>query len=82
MTPTYQFRDMKPGETLICARLDAGDMVIVNRMAYHFRKPERGETFVFDTRGINTNVPCHAGPKQRQPLHQTPLRFARRHGGN
>ncbi|MBR7110135.1 MAG: signal peptidase I [Akkermansia sp.] len=68
MTPTYQFRDMKPGETLICARLDAGDMVIVNRMAYHFRKPERGETFVFDTRGINTNVP-QAMPDQSNASH-------------
>ncbi len=68
MTPTYQFRDMKPGETLICARLDAGDMVIVNRMAYHFRKPERGETFVFDTRGINNNVP-QAMPDQSNASH-------------
>ncbi len=42
------------GEPIIRARADAGDMIIVNRMAYHFRKPERGETFVFDTRGINT----------------------------
>lgn len=49
-------RMLQPGETLICARLDAGDMVVVNRMAYHFRKPERGETFVFDTRGINTKL--------------------------
>jgi signal peptidase I len=35
--------------------MNAGDMVIVNRMAYHFRKPERGETFVFDTRDIPTD---------------------------
>lgn len=45
----------KAGETIIRARVDAGDMVIVNRMAYHFRRPKRGETFVFDTRGINTS---------------------------
>lgn len=44
-----------PGDTIIRARIDAGDMVLVNRMAYHFRKPKRGETFVFDTRGINTS---------------------------
>lgn len=44
----------QPGETIMQARIDAGDMVVVNRMAYHFRRPERGETFVFDTRGINT----------------------------
>ena len=68
ITGNHQFRDMKPGETLICARLDAGDMVVVNRMAYHFRKPERGETFVFDTRGINTNVP-QAMPDQSNASH-------------
>lgn len=50
-------RTLMPGETLIRARMDAGDMVVVNRMAYHFRRPERGETFVFDTRGINTDIP-------------------------
>ena len=46
----------RPGDTIIRARVDAGDMILVNRMAYHFRKPERGETFVFDTRGINTSM--------------------------
>ncbi|MBE6419398.1 MAG: signal peptidase I [Akkermansiaceae bacterium] len=61
-------RSLRPGETLICARLDAGDMVVVNRMAYHFRKPELGETFVFDTRGINTNTP-QAMPDQSNASH-------------
>ncbi len=61
-------RVLNPGETLICARLDAGDMVIVNRMAYHFRKPERGETFVFDTRGINTQL-SHDIPDQSDASH-------------
>ena len=45
----------KAGETIMRARVDAGDMVLVNRVAYHFRRPRRGETFVFDTRGINTS---------------------------
>lgn len=45
----------RPGETIIRARVDAGDMILVNRVAYHFRQPKRGETFVFDTRGINTS---------------------------
>ena len=48
------FVPYEPGETIMRARIDAGDMVLVNRMAYHFRAPKRGETFVFDTRGINT----------------------------
>lgn len=50
-----QFAPYRAGETIMKARVDAGDMVIVNRMAYHFRLPKRGETFVFDTRGINTS---------------------------
>lgn len=49
------FTPYRAGETIMKARVDAGDMVIVNRMAYHFRSPQRGETFVFDTRGINTS---------------------------
>lgn len=48
------------GDTIIRARVDAGDLVLVNRMAYHFRKPERGETFVFDTRGIK-GIAEHSG---------------------
>lgn len=50
------FVPYRAGETIMRARVDAGDMVLVNRMAYHFRRPRRGETFVFDTRGINTNL--------------------------
>lgn len=46
----------RAGETIIRARVDAGDMILVNRVAYHFRQPRRGETFVFDTRGINTSM--------------------------
>lgn len=45
----------RSGETIIRARVDAGDMVLVNRVAYHFRHLRRGETFVFDTRSINTD---------------------------
>ncbi len=52
--PAYGF--WEKGETVMRGRADAGDMVIVNRMAYHFRRPERGETFVFDTRGIRTKA--------------------------
>ena len=49
------FVPYEAGETIMRARVDAGDMVLVNRMSYHFRRPRRGETFVFDTRGINTS---------------------------
>lgn len=32
--------------------IDSGDLVLVDKFSYHFRKPKRGEVFVFDTRGI------------------------------
>ncbi len=50
------FGSFRRGETVMRGRADAGDMVIVNRVAYHFRQPKRGETFVFDTRGIRTKA--------------------------
>ncbi len=50
------YATFRRGETIMRGRADAGDMVVVNRMAYHFRQPERGETFVFDTRGIRTKA--------------------------
>ncbi len=53
---TKSIASFRAGESIIRARADAGDMVIVNRMAYHFRRPELGETFVFDTRGIRTDA--------------------------
>lgn len=41
------------GGTLIArGRIDTGDQVLVNKMAYHFRRPDRGEVFVFSTAGI------------------------------
>lgn len=46
-TPSFE-----PGETIIQANCNAGDLIIVNKIAYNFRKPDRGEVFVFDTVGI------------------------------
>ena len=37
--------------------IDTGDQVLVNKMAYHFRRPDRGEVFVFSTAGIKGIVP-------------------------
>ncbi len=48
------FGSFRKGEIVMRGRADAGDMVLVNRITYHFRHPKRGETFVFDTRGIRT----------------------------
>lgn len=42
-----------PAGTVMCeGYIDSGDLVLVNKFSYHFRKPKRGEVFVFDTIGI------------------------------
>ena len=42
-----------PKGTVICeGTIDSGDLVLVDKFSYHFRKPKRGEVFVFDTLGI------------------------------
>ncbi|MES2440723.1 MAG: signal peptidase I [Verrucomicrobiota bacterium] len=39
-----------PANTVICeGMIDSGDLVLVDKFSYHFRKPERGEVFVFNT---------------------------------
>lgn len=40
------------GTVIAEGTIDSGDLVLVDKFSYHFRKPERGEVFVFDTRGI------------------------------
>lgn len=42
-----------PKGTVLCeGTIDSGDLVLVDKVSYHFRKPQRGEVFVFDTVGI------------------------------
>jgi signal peptidase I len=42
-----------PKGTVVCeGTIDSGDLVLVDKFSYHFRKPNRGEVFVFDTVGI------------------------------
>lgn len=44
---------MLPKGTVVCeGTIDSGDLVLVDKFSYHFRKPNRGEVFVFDTIGI------------------------------
>ena len=43
---------VKKGQVLARGYIDTGDQVLVNKFAYHFRSPRRGEVFVFNTRGI------------------------------
>ena len=50
------------GATIVSGYSQSGDLVLVDKVSYHFRRPDRGETFVFDTRG-NRGVHAHSGPQ-------------------
>jgi len=41
------------GDDVVNIKVKAGDHLFVNRLTYNFRKPERGEIIVFETKGIN-----------------------------
>lgn len=43
---------LRAGTVLAEGYIDAGDLVLVDKVSYHFRRPNRGEVFVFDTIGI------------------------------
>ncbi len=45
-------RVLPKGTVLASGYSQSGDLIFVDKVSYHFRKPQRGETFVFDTRGI------------------------------
>lgn len=47
-------KSYKKGDPILRGWVDTGDLVLVDKISYHFRKPKRGEVFVFDTRGIPT----------------------------
>lgn len=42
------------GQLLARGTLDTGDHVLVNKFAYNFRRPTRGEVFVFTTKNIRS----------------------------
>ena len=44
---------VKKGQVLAAGRVKLGDHIFVNKLRYHFQRPERGDIFVFSTREIN-----------------------------
>lgn len=44
---------VSPGDVIWAGRVTLGDFVFVNRWAWNFRRPKRGEVMVFSTEGIN-----------------------------
>jgi len=53
---------IKKGAVLMEGTIDSGDLVLVDKFSYHFRKPKRGEVFVFDTIGIK-GIKDRSGPQ-------------------
>ena len=55
--PSYELAggnvQLHKGQLLARGILTGGDQVIVNKFAYHFRQPTRGEVFVFTTKNID-----------------------------
>ena len=45
-------RSYVPPDTTVSGFSTTGDLVLVDKLSYNFRRPKRGEVFVFDTRGI------------------------------
>ena len=58
-------RSFLKGETIARGYTDTGDHVFVDKFSYHFRKPTRGEVFVFTTQ----NIPAmgNLGPPPQKP---------------
>ncbi len=53
---------VKKDQLLVEGFIDTGDQVLVNKFSYHFRRPTRGEVFVFNTKGIvGIQVPSSQG---------------------
>ncbi len=50
------------GTTIAEGIIDTGDLVLVDKFSYHFRKPKRGEVFVFDTID-NEGIRKRSGPQ-------------------
>lgn len=45
--------EVKAGDILAKGYVDTGDQLVVNKFIYHWKKPQRGEVFVFDTQNID-----------------------------
>jgi signal peptidase I len=42
----------RKGEAIIKMKVTSGDHLFVNRLTYNFRRPQRGEIVIFETKGI------------------------------
>lgn len=54
-------RKFNEGEIMFQGTVDGGDLVLVDKISYHFRNPDRGEVFVFDTIGLERKIGNFSG---------------------
>lgn len=50
--PLFTNYTIPAGTKVLEGFTESGDLILVDKVSYHFRSPEPGEVFVFDTRGI------------------------------
>ena len=62
---TMKGMTFKAGQPIVRGYTDTGDHVFVDKFSYHFRKPSRGEVFVFTTGSIPAMG--NLGPPPRNP---------------
>ncbi len=48
----YTQPSLAAGTVIARGYIDTGDLILVDKISYNFRRPQRGEVFVFDTRDI------------------------------
>ncbi len=63
--PTLRGKSVHKGEPIARGYTDTGDHVFVDKFSYHFRRPTRGEVFVFTTQNIEAMG--NLGPPPRKP---------------
>ncbi len=50
--PFYSQYNIAGGTKVLEGYTESGDLILVDKVSYHFRSPKQNEVFVFDTRGI------------------------------
>lgn len=70
-TPNLSCKGMsfKKDQIMFQGTIDGGDLVLVDKFSYHFRKPERGEVFVFDTIGMEKKIGKFSSSDQAKATH-------------
>jgi signal peptidase I len=51
-TVAFTKPEITAGTVIARGYIDTGDLILVDKISYNFRRPDRGEVFVFDTRDI------------------------------